>query len=319
MQKLDFVITLKEITEKLGSQKIAGLFSEGFTNPINEYRYSSIIPLLFDSKSQLDQLMIKNKKYQEILSSYNVEDIYSTSNLANATKTLQFNQAHQIISNAHVLNYYIFHNSLIKTLKSVEKLFLTNNIGENFQKDLDDGVLIFLFINENEGVEPSVYSKIFIAIEELFASARFILTGDKEGTTDIVFLDSGSDTNLGIKTDVETAKGVFALLKEIWECVIDYQSYKEKKIRNNFLEGLALFEKIKEMQESNVLSDEEAQRYRYFFKSRTDELIKLNLMPKIFFEKNNSVDSRKLLKDLDSLKLLNAPEENNNHTEHQKN
>jgi ribosome-binding factor A len=70
-------------------------------------------------------------------------------------------------------------------------------------------------------------------------------------------------------------------------------------------------EQIKEKVEKGVLTEDEAREYRHYFKTRLDKAIKLNLMPKVFFEQNNSIDNRMLLKNLEGLKLLNAPEENN--------
>jgi hypothetical protein len=209
MQKLDYVLTLREITEKLNSKVIVQLFDNGFKQPTMSNSYAAIIPLLFDSKSQLDRLMLKNKNYQDILQCYNVEELYSVENLAFSTKILQGTHAQQILVYPATINYYLFHAGLLKTLNSVEKLFLSDNIGSNLQEDLDNGVIVFLFVNDDDRVDTLVYATIFQVVEELFASVRLIVTGEKEGKTDIVFLDSGSDTNLGIKTDIETAKGVF--------------------------------------------------------------------------------------------------------------
>jgi hypothetical protein len=47
MQKLDFVNSVKNITQELLSRQIVDVFNEGFKNSSGSFTYERIIPILF--------------------------------------------------------------------------------------------------------------------------------------------------------------------------------------------------------------------------------------------------------------------------------
>ena len=84
---------------------------------------------------------------------------------------------------------------------------------------------------------------------------------DEEEDTEIILLDSGSDTNVGIQASVETAKSLFLIFKEVWDLiknfslpaiVIDKTSLKDipsklKLIKKNILLCLTGYSGNREM------------------------------------------------------------------------
>jgi hypothetical protein len=114
MQKIDFVSNIEMIVEKLKSVDILNQFDSGFKQPGSPYNYGNINPLLFISKSNYDQ--IKNdKRYSEILTSLEAQDIYEETNLSLLTTTLKVTVAENILTTSNGVALYNFHNTLVKT------------------------------------------------------------------------------------------------------------------------------------------------------------------------------------------------------------
>lgn len=305
MQKLDFVINLEKIVEELQSEEIAKKFNSGFSQPGN-YPYSDIKAPLFISKSNYDKL-ITNEKYSEIMNSLNGDELYSVQNLSHLTSILQQNAASQIITSKLAVTFYNFHNSLLNTLKITKDILLNETLEKTNETNLNEGILIFQIVIENEGLSTEKYIKIFSALEELINTINKI-ESEFENESEIILLDSGSDTNLGIKTGIDTAKSLFLIFKEIWDFIINYRHYNNKQKNTALLESLSIRAEIQKKVDEKILTEEEGKEYLHLIKTRTDDLIGLKVLPKQIVIETNLIENKKLLSGLEGTKLLTSGE-----------
>jgi hypothetical protein len=306
MQKLDFVNNLDIIVEKLQSEEIVKKFQAGFSQPSINYQYNSIVPLLFLSKSNYDQ--IKNDdRYSAILESLNTESIYTEINLSHLTTLLKTAPANSVILNSNTVLLYNFHNSLVSTLKLSKDILHNNNINENFEDSIEDGINIFQIIIDTEGLETEKYIKIFTAFQELIETISKILN-ETEQKSEIILLDSGSDTNIGIKTGIETAKSLFLIFKEIWDYITSHKYYKQTQKNKALLESLSIRTEIQNKVDSGVLSADEGLEYTHMIKTRTDDLIGMKVLPKQIVIESNKIENKKLLNEFEGFKMLSSGE-----------
>ena len=195
MQKIEFLHFIDEITTRLKSNEIVGYFKQGFAQPNTAYDYSVIRPLLFKSKSQFDQIMIDENK-SKFLKKISGISIYSEQNMATLSAELQHTGAKSILTNITSTQFYSFHSSLID-LKNISKELLSNElINNNYEENINLGIIIFQVQIETEGLETSKYIKILSALDDL---VKVIEKAMKivESSSEIVLLDSGSNTNIG--------------------------------------------------------------------------------------------------------------------------
>jgi hypothetical protein len=306
MQKLDFVNNLNTIVEKLKSEKIVEKFQAGFSKPNLNYTYSDIVPLLFLSKSNYDQ--IKNdERYSAILTSLNTEAIYTEVNLSNLTTLLRTAQANSVILNSNTVSLYNFHNSLVSTLKLSNDILKNNIFDGNFEDSIEEGINVFQIVIETEGLETEKYIKIFTAFQELIECISKILN-ENDYKSEIILLDSGSDTNVGIKTGIETAKSLFLIFKEIWDFIISHKYYKQTQNNKALLESLSIRSEIQNNIDSGIITAEEGRQYTHIIKTRTDDLIGMKVLPKQIVIETNQIENKKLLNEFEGLKMLTSGE-----------
>jgi hypothetical protein len=301
MQKLDFILNLEVITNKLQSNAIVKQFQGGFGNPTQSFNYANINPLLFTSKSNYDQLKT-DERYSSILTSLNAQAIYTESNLSDLTAVLRATQALHIIAKPNTIALYNFHNTLTNTLNLSKEILSNSIISEGHLASLDGGILLFQIIIETEGLETEKYIKIFTALQELINTIAKIHEDDKK--PEIILLDSGSDTNLGVKTGIETAKSLFQIFKEVWDFIVNFKYYKQEQKSKALLDSLAIREVIKEKVDAGIITENEAKEYTHLIKTRTDDLIGMKVMPKEIINESNNIDNKKLLGEFEGLKLL---------------
>lgn len=305
MQKLDFVKKLEVVVNELQSAEIVTKFSKGFAQP-ESYAYSEIKAPIFISKSNYDKLT-NDSKYSEILNSLNGESIYSVQNLSHLTTVLQNTSATSIIKSVIAVAFYNFHNSLLNTLKITKDILLNETLEKDNDSNINEGVLIFQIVIENKGLSTEKYIKIFSALQELIDTINKIESED-ENECEIILLDSGSDTNLGIKTGIETAKSLFLIFKEIWDFITNYRHYNNKQKNNALLESLSIRAEILKKIEEKVITEEEGKEYLHLIKTRTDDLIGLKVLPKQIVIETNQIENKKLLSGLEGTKLLSSGE-----------
>jgi hypothetical protein len=306
MQKLDFVKNIEIIVEKLKTNEIVNAFNSGFSQPGTNYSYQQITPLLFLSKSNFDQLYT-DPKFIEILDELNAPEVYSEKNLSHLTTILRSTTAQNIIAASNAIALFNFHNTILSTYKLTKAVLLNETISNNFENNLENGVVIFQIVIDEEGLETEKYIKILSALEELTEILNKIY-GEETEKSEIILLDSGSDTNLGIKTGIETAKSLFLIFKEIWDFATNFKHYKAAQKNKTLLDSLSIRAEIKLKVEQGVLTKDEGLEYSHIVKTRTDDLIALKVLPKQILMEQNFVENKKLLKEFEGMKLLGEGE-----------
>lgn len=305
MQKIDFIKNLGDLTSKLKSVEIVQQYKAGFTSPNAEYSYNNIVPILFQSKSGYDSIRY-DSRYEKILITLEAENIYSESILSDLAVILKKTTATNIIPYPYAVSLFNFHNTLVQTLQLSKNLLDTKNLSEDLNKDIDNGIIIFQIVIEGEGLETEKYIKILSALNELIEIINKI--SDEEEKSEIVLLDSGSDTNIGVKTGVETAKSLFLIFKEVWDFMANYRFYKQAQKSNTLLESLSVRAEIMKKLEDGVITKDEASEYIHMIKTRTDDLIGMKVMPKQIVLESNLVNNQKLLSEFEGIKMLSAGE-----------
>lgn len=301
MQKIDFIKNLETIVDKLKSETIAAHFRSGFNKPGNAYPYNHINPILFQSKSNYDQIK-DDARYSEILNSLSAQTIYEEENLANLTTILVTQAANGIITRPNAVDLYNFHNTLTTTLKLSKEILISEVLNSSFENSIDNGVLVFQILIESEGLSTEKYIKIFTALQELIETISKIFAEKDE--PQIILLDSGSDTNVGIKSGVETTKSLFLIFKEIWDFITNFKYYKSAQKNKALLDSLSIRAEIQKKVEEHVLTEEEGKEYAHLIKTRTDDLIGMKVLPKVIVQDSNKIENKKLLEEFEGLKML---------------
>ncbi len=305
MQKLDFIKNLEIIVEKLESVEILRLFNIGLKGPSAAQDFGLINPYLFTSKSNYDQIK-SNKGINQILSSLSTSDIYSEGNLSNLTRVLKAGAtAKDMFTNSNVIQLFNFHNALVQSLILAKNTLGQEDIEASLDNEASNGVIVFQVVIDGEGLETETYIKIFQALEQLVNTISKIVD-DVESKSEIILLDSGSDSNIGIKTGIETAKSLFLIFKEVWEFVISRKLYKEKQNNQALLDSLSIRSTINEKIKDGTISEEEGKEYVHLIKTRTDDLIGLNVLPKQIAMGTNYVDNKKILSSLEGQRLISS-------------
>jgi hypothetical protein len=313
MQKIDFVKSLATIVEKLKSQEILSQFQAGFSQPGQNFNYATINPLLFLSKSNYDQIK-GEAQFEEILAVLNAQGIYTETNLSNLTTILQTGPAQNIIRHANAIALYNFHNTIIQTSNLSKNILQSKSITETLVNEVDNGVVVFQILIESEGLETSQYIKIFTAINELIETISKIVN-EQEQKSEIILLDSGSDSNVGVKSGIETAKSLFLIFKEVWDFVTNFQFYKQKQKNQALLESLTIRTEIQKKVDEGILTEQEGKEYLHMIKTRTDDLIGMKVLPKQIVIESNQIENKKLLAEFEGMKMLSSGNQNDTENE----
>ena len=309
MQKIDFIKNLEIIVEKLKSQEIVSQFKAGFSQPGQNFNYESINPLLFLSKSNYDQ--IKNEtQFEGILTTLNAQEIYTETNLSYLTTILRLGPAHNIMTQANAVALYNFHNTVSRTSNLSKNILQSKSITDTLINEVDNGVVVFQILIEGEGLETSQYIKIFTAINELIETISKIVN-EQEQKSEIIFLDSGSESNIGVKSGIETAKSLFLIFKEVWDFVTNFQFYKQKQKNQALLESLTIRTEIQQKVDEGILTIEEGKEYLHMIKTRTDDLIGMKVLPKQIVIESNKIENKKLLVEFEGMKMLSSGDQTN--------
>jgi hypothetical protein len=312
MQKFDFVKNLEKISENLFSQEILVHFESAINQPTANYAFGNLKPILFTSKSRYDQL-IRDNDIVEILKELDSEEIYSETNLSELIGYLSPNQIGNLFKIKQCLAFYKFHLTITSVLKISKDLLLKSSYSESNEQSLQNGILIFEVINEKESKNIELYIKILSLLNELATLVDKISESEEETDNEkedehpveIILLDSGSNSNIGLKTGIETAKSLFLIFKEIWDFVISHKQYKSKQGNDALLESLTIRKEILTKLEEGVITEKEAQEYTHIIKTRAEDLIGMKVLPKELIQKNHEIDNKKLLNEFKELRLLN--------------
>lgn len=307
MQKLDFTENLKFLTLTLKSSEIIDFIDKLPVGPaINT---DPLTPRIIESKSNYDKINSDDKK-QEILKNLNSENIYSELNISALLNslvglTIQNQKKVHLFLKPNLLSFYNFHLTLLNALKLCENVLFK----DNYFNIMEDDTIIFRILSDDE-MEISRYSKILNLLNDLIEIIQKVHE-DSETKPTITLLDSGSDTNLGIKTTVETAKSLFQIFKEVWDWVLNRKFYNSKLRNAGLLDNLNVLVAIKNAYDGGAIDENTAKIYRETVIRRTEDLLELNVIPKALIDTNTQESTRKLLTEYSEIKLLENHNDNN--------
>lgn len=295
MQRIEFLNKLETITIRLRTEKIVEIFRNGFKQPQAAYDFGQLKPLLFESKSQFDQLMI-DEKLSGFLKKIEGIDIYDEKNMSTLSGVLVEKTANQILTNLTATRFYSFHSSMLDLLNISKDLLSNEYISKSHEENLEAGVIIFQIRIESEGLATSKYVKIFSALEDLTKTLEKAYK-QEETEPEIILLDSGSDTNVGLETKVEIAKSIFQMFKEIWDFITSLKFYRTQQRNQALLESLSVRRELLKSAEEGVITQEEAKEYIHIIKTRTDDLIGMNVLPRVLTNNDTKIDNSRILEE----------------------
>jgi len=259
MQKLEYVRALAEISKQLKSPSIVAEFDRLSSLPLTSSSSSkSIATTLFDYKSTYDRLF-DDGRYRPILEILNSDGFDSSVFLKLVLKLSTGINKSDIFLDEEIYDFYQFNKFLITHYELANSLLDNKNLS-----DLDttaDGVIVFQIIIDEDGLDPAEYGRIFLALNELASTIAHLHDEDTESK--IILLDSGSDSFIGLKTGVETARSLFQIFKEVWDFLVNRKRYEEKMNQQSLSDTLSTLQLIEQMRQNNTLSDAEAQLYRH--------------------------------------------------------
>ena len=302
MQKLDFVQKIEIISAELQSPMIMMKFNEAMSNQGQIHDFSPINELLFTSKARFDDLS-RDEGFMGILKSLGADSIYSSKYLSELSRVMiHGRQISQLFLHPQCLRFLTFHNSLILITKATE-ILKDNVLSGSYDEQLNNGIIIFQISIKEYGLKPAIYIKILELLQELIDTLDRVFK-QENNETKIILLDSGSDSNIGFQTGIQTAQSLFQIFKEAWDFIVNRRYYDNSQQNKAFLEELTCLNAIRENVKSGVLTEEDGLRYSHVFKSRIDALLKLGVLPKQIANENRYVENKVLLSDFQNSRLL---------------
>ncbi len=295
MQKIEFLIKLETITTRLRTNKIVEIFRNGFNQPGTKYDYGQLKPLLFESKSQFDQIMI-DPELSEFIKHIAGIEIYEEKKMSLLTNILGQAVASQILTNLTATKFYSFHSSMLDLLAVSKDLLSNEYISKSHVENLDSGVIIFKVRIDTEGLVTSKYIKMFSALEDLVKTLEKAFKIE-ESEPEIILLDSGSDTNVGLATKVDIAKSIFQMFKEVWDFITSLQFYRTQQKNQALIESLTIRKELLKSAEDGVITVEEAKEYIHVIKTRTDSLIGMNVLPRALSNNETKIDNNRMIEE----------------------
>ena len=103
---------------------------------------------------------------------------------------------------------------------------------------------------------------------------------------------------------------IFDLFKEVWDYITSFSFNRQDRKNKALLESLSIRTEIQNKVDQGTISEEEAQEYMHYIKTRTDKLIGLKTLPKQIVLQTNNQPNRNLLEDLKVKGLLTGGNEN---------
>lgn len=276
MQKLDYIKALEEIQEQLNVSVLYEFFIEGRVN--YDKNYSGALPILLDTYLKYNKLIESHNNVSVVLNNLpNILDIFEHNSFSKFIENVSRIKNVSEMRN-HIAKNFIQAYKFIIDLYTVNKTILLNEFTTNEEEELERGTILFRVRSDNEQISAETYSQIFKAINELIEVVSKLY-----GITDapiIVLLDSGSDTNLGVKTAVEIAQSVFTIFAETLDYIINFSFAKDDRKMKKLQDSLTIRSQIQQAAKAGVITKEEESQYIHLIKSRTDKLIGLHVTPR---------------------------------------
>jgi len=304
MQKIEFTNSISIIFQKLKTEVLLLEMNKSVNNPSSSYSGQNLTSLIVESKSNYDKI-VESKHIAKLLTLLGADTIYSPKSISELLNLLlSRTPTHQIFYTQVVFNFFSLQNTISILSKATENLFFEDPSVTPFD-NLDNGLIIFKVYENDEGLTIEKFKKIFDLFIELIEAISKIYANEQALLKpEIVILDSGSDVNLGIKTAAETAKSLFLIFKEIWDFIVNKKHYENKLINESLFENLDLLQKIKECEENKIISPEESKTLLHTIKTRTFQLLDLNVLPKKLADKDVELSNLDLLLEYKEIKKL---------------
>jgi hypothetical protein len=303
MQKLDFNEAINSLKEKLKSEMIVKFIDQ---IPLNgQINTNGLTPLIIESKSNFDKISEESPEFEisQILNGQALYDQKFIGNLINQTvqTTISRQQKVHLFLRSNLLQFYNYHFSLIQSSKIANNILFDEG---NLDQIASDEIIVFRILVGEGSLDLTVYGKIFKLIRELIEIIQKVQDPESADEPKVVLLDSGSDSNIGIKSTVGIATSLFQIFKEVWDWILNRKFYKSKLRNDAMLENLAVFNAIKESEERGAIDADTAKVYRETLLRRTEDLLELKVLPKKLVESKTEISSRKVLSEYSETRLL---------------
>ncbi|MBI3586191.1 MAG: hypothetical protein HY088_03570 [Ignavibacteriales bacterium] len=305
MQKLDFTLNIQVIKEGLRSSEFVEKFDKALLQNIDPYNGTVLTAILVQSKSNYDQL-VQKEHLRKIFEQLGALPIYETGNFSQILDiALSKKSSYQILYNKPFGDFYSMQSAILRIAKLAENLFFEEST-QGVTENIDLGYLVFQVSVNEGGLSIVDYGKIFEKLRELIEAISKAL--DPTRTLEepkLLLLDSGSNTNLGIKTTAEVAHSLAIIFKEIWDWIINKEHYKNKLFNDSLMSNLEVMKVIKQHEKEGTLNADEAKTLVHTIKTRTNDLLELNVLPKKIADENYQVKPSDLLLEYKEIKKLN--------------
>lgn len=307
MQKLDYTEAINKLAEKLKSQSIIEFVDKV---PLQgKVDTNALTPLIIESKSNFDKIDEESGEF-EIIKALGGQVIYQQDyigKLINQTlqTTINNQQKVHLFVNSTLIQFYNFHFSILQSSKLANLILFEN---EKLTRLDSDEVIVFRILVGEGNLELSSYGKILKLIEDLIYILQNVYDKESTDKPSVVLLDSGSDSNIGVKSSVQIAASLFQIFKEVWDWVLNRKFYKSKLRNDAMLENLNVFNAIKESEENGAIDSDTAKKYRETILRRTEDLLDLKVLPKKLIESKTEISSQKVLSEYSEIKMLGEGE-----------
>lgn len=280
MQKLDYIQALEVIKEELLVDKLYAFFTEKTSSGTKLYR--SCMPDLLTVHINYTNMVNGDDSIAEVLSLISgLQYVFDSQNFAkfvtHVANTTDINNMQTNYAKSFILAY-----KFVIDLYYVNKnILLKDDISTNEDDELKQGLIIFR-AKIDEDIQVEKFTQIFKAISELIETVCKLYQIQDKPT--IVLLDSGSDTNIGVRTSVGVAQDIYKLFQEVFDYIVNWRFARHDREMRALVDGLSIREKINAAKENHIITEEEAREYTHLVKSRTDKLIGLGVAPRKVLE-----------------------------------
>lgn len=303
MQKLDFT----EAVDKLENILFSSSITDYVKNlPPNNMKLQPLTQFIIQSKSNYDKLLHNSNEsvILEILGGAKIYNEKAIAELLNtiATVTVQNHLAKRDLHGYSPFNSFCDLHFFIKNMSTLSKnvFFKEDHIYDTFYDDL---IVLRVLIGE-ENLNVSVYKKIFAILDELLDILYKLIEKEDVNRATIFLLDSGSDSNVGIKSTTEVSSSLFNLFRTVWEWIVAKKFYKNRLRNEALLDNIDVLKKIKEAEKDGVLDSNTAKIYKEQILRKTEDLLELNVIPKVLIEKDERGTNTSLLNEYKEQKLI---------------
>ncbi len=193
------------------SRKVVDLLIKAVKNPNAGFTADDLAADLFTIKMSYE-LLGKEKKYPDILKLL-YPNVMDNDRLPDIVIQLRRTfTAVRVFGSSNFAEFFDFHNSLVQTLVFAQKILIYQDVEDSLISE--NGIIVFEVIIGENALSPNIYARILTILSELIETIGKI-EDEGDEITKLVLLDSGSNTNLAIKTGVETAKTTVQIFKEV--------------------------------------------------------------------------------------------------------